>query len=176
MLDSNTFQFIWLWSVNMCFFCHYGMYGHPYPTSFGHNPINCVSTRKGEAARVGLIGRHCEKQAQCNGNSIPREDWWVITKTFHCLPKFLARNYLKLSVLVVALVLYIPVWIDWMSAADNGRNANPFFFSLSEMSRDVNILHHHSLPICADSSQANASHYVPSGLPYISPWPKREVQ
>lgn len=24
ILDLNTFQFIWLWSVNICVFCHYG--------------------------------------------------------------------------------------------------------------------------------------------------------
>lgn len=160
----------------MFFFCHCGTYGHPHPSiALATIPLIVLALKRG-SGRVGLIGRHCEKQAQCNGNSIPSDDWWVITKTFHRLPKLLARNYLTLSVLVFTLVLYISVWIDWMSAADNGWNANPFIFPLSEMSRDVNILHHHSLPICADSNQANASHYVPSGLPYISPWPKNEVQ
>lgn len=125
-------------------------------------PINCISTQRG-SSQVGLIGLCYAKQAQCNRNSIPRKaDEWL-QKHFTACSKFSTKlSHGKCSLLCFSpvdtlLFQYETVCsLQWLKC-------QCLVFSLSEMSKDVNILRNHSFPICADSSPANASYMSPLG-------------
>lgn len=86
----------------------------------------------------------------------------------------LARNCVMASVLFFVLIYrhsFVLIRIDSVHTLQ-WLKYQRLVFSLSEMSKDVNILHHHSLPICTDSSQANASCVSPLGshTSALDPW------
>lgn len=54
-------------------------------------------------------------------------------------------------------------WEIYSNAGTNGWNANGLFSLCHRCQKDVSVLRHHSLPICRDSSRANASYKSPLG-------------